>query len=330
MTDTVLIIDFGSQVTQLIARRVREQGVYSEIVPFNKAEAALARLKPKAIILSGGPASVTEDGSPRAPDGCSRPACRCWASATASRRCAQLGGEVEGGHHREFGRAEIESPATRPLFEGVWQMGERDTVWMSHGDRVTRLPAGLRGRGRVDGRAVRGHRRREAQALRRAVPSGGGAHAARRAADRQLRAQHRRPDGRLDAWRLPRRAGRQDPRPGRQGPGDLRAVRRRRQRGRRRADPRGDRRPAHLRLRRPRPAAARRGRAGRDAVPRRTYNIPLVHVDASGVPRRAGRRDRPRDQAQDHRRAVHRRVRGGGARSSAAPSSWPRARSIPT
>ena len=67
MTDNVLIIDFGSQVTQLIARRVREAGVYSEIVPFNRADEALARLRPKAVILSGGPASVTTDGSPRAP-----------------------------------------------------------------------------------------------------------------------------------------------------------------------------------------------------------------------------------------------------------------------
>src|SRR5450631_2225406 len=66
--DKILIVDFGSQVTQLIARRVREQGVYSEIVPFNRAEDALERLKPKAVILSGGPASVTEFGTPRAPD----------------------------------------------------------------------------------------------------------------------------------------------------------------------------------------------------------------------------------------------------------------------
>jgi len=69
LTDTVLIIDFGSQVTQLIARRVRECGVYSEIHPYQNAAEAFAKLKPKAVILSGGPASVTEDGSPRAPEG---------------------------------------------------------------------------------------------------------------------------------------------------------------------------------------------------------------------------------------------------------------------
>ena len=67
--DKVLIVDFGSQVTQLIARRVREAGVYCEIAPFQKAETAFAELKPKAVILSGGPASVLEDGSPRAPAG---------------------------------------------------------------------------------------------------------------------------------------------------------------------------------------------------------------------------------------------------------------------
>ena len=66
-SDSILIVDFGSQVTQLIARRVREAGVYSEIAPFNSAEAAFNRMKPKGIILSGGPASVPEAGSPRAP-----------------------------------------------------------------------------------------------------------------------------------------------------------------------------------------------------------------------------------------------------------------------
>ena len=145
MTDTVLIIDFGSQVTQLIARRVREQGVYSEIVPFNKAEEALERLKPKAVILSGGPASVTEFGTPRAPDWVFKAGLPvlgiCYGEQTM---VAQLGGGVEGGHHREFGRAEIEVTGDTALFDGVWKKGERDTVWMSHGDRVTQLPPGFK------------------------------------------------------------------------------------------------------------------------------------------------------------------------------------------
>ncbi|MGE3916855.1 MAG: glutamine-hydrolyzing GMP synthase [Hyphomicrobiaceae bacterium] len=143
--DTVLIIDFGSQVTQLIARRVREAGAYSEIVPFNKAEEARERLKPRAVILSGGPASVTEMGTPRAPDWVFTSGLPvlgiCYGEQTM---VAQMGGEVEGGHHREFGRAEIEVVDDCGLFEGVWAKGQRDTVWMSHGDRVTRLPPGFR------------------------------------------------------------------------------------------------------------------------------------------------------------------------------------------
>jgi GMP synthase (glutamine-hydrolysing) len=145
MSDTVLIIDFGSQVTQLIARRVREEGVYSEIVPFDRAQEALERLKPKAVILSGGPASVTESGTPRAPDlvfTSGLPVLGiCYGEQTM---VAQLGGEVEAGHAREFGRAELEITADTPLFEGFWKRGDRDTVWMSHGDRVTSLPPGFR------------------------------------------------------------------------------------------------------------------------------------------------------------------------------------------
>ena len=152
MTDTVLIIDFGSQVTQLIARRVREQGVYSEIVPFNKADEALERLKPKAVILSGGPASVTEFGTPRAPDWVFKAGLPvlgiCYGEQTM---VAQMGGGVEGGHHREFGRAELR--ASRPTARCSRASGTRatrDTVWMSHGDRVTQAAAGLQGGRRVD------------------------------------------------------------------------------------------------------------------------------------------------------------------------------------
>jgi GMP synthase (glutamine-hydrolysing) len=141
---SVLIIDFGSQVTQLIARRVREMGVYSEVVPFQKAEAAFIRMKPKAVILSGGPDSVTRDGSPRAPqivfDSGLPIMAICYGQQTTA---VQLGGVVEGGHAAEFGRAEIDIKAPSALFDGLWNVGERHPVWMSHGDRVTQLPSGF-------------------------------------------------------------------------------------------------------------------------------------------------------------------------------------------
>ena len=144
MNDTVLIIDFGSQVTQLIARRVREAGVYCEIHPFQSAAAAFAKLKPKAVILSGGPASVTEAASPRAPDAVFTAGIPvlgiCYGQQTMAE---QLGGKVESGHHREFGRAMVSVKTQSPLFDGVWDTGGEHQVWMSHGDRVTRLPDGF-------------------------------------------------------------------------------------------------------------------------------------------------------------------------------------------
>ncbi|GAA6157311.1 glutamine-hydrolyzing GMP synthase [Pyruvatibacter sp. HU-CL02332] len=143
--DRVLIIDFGSQVTQLIARRVREAGVYSEIVPYNKADEAIDRLAPKAIILSGGPASVTGMGTPRAPErvfDLGIPVLGiCYGQQTM---VAQLGGRVETADEREFGRAELTASETSPLFDGVWDTGESDQVWMSHGDRVIEIPDGFK------------------------------------------------------------------------------------------------------------------------------------------------------------------------------------------
>jgi GMP synthase (glutamine-hydrolysing) len=145
-SDPVLIVDFGSQVTQLIARRVRESAVYSEIHPFHRVDRAfLAAFRPRAIILSGGPASVTEAGAPAADPAVFALGVPvlgiCYGQQTMVR---QLGGEVEAGHHREFGRAHVQVTAGCRLFDGVWQPGERYPVWMSHGDRVTRLPAGFR------------------------------------------------------------------------------------------------------------------------------------------------------------------------------------------
>src|SRR5918994_4635930 len=119
--DKILIIDFGSQVTQLIARRVREEGVYSEIVPFQSAEKAFLEMKPKGVILSGGPESVTNDTSPRAPQSVFDAGVPvlgiCYGEQTMA---AQLGGEVEGGHSGEYGRAELEVLAPCRLFDGVW------------------------------------------------------------------------------------------------------------------------------------------------------------------------------------------------------------------
>jgi GMP synthase (glutamine-hydrolysing) len=143
--DKVLIVDFGSQVTQLIARRVREAGVYCEIAPFQSADRAFAEIRPRAVILSGGPCSVTEDGSPRAPQAIFDSGVPvlgiCYGEQTMA---TQLGGKVEAGHHREFGRADITALENSALFDGVWKQGASYTVWMSHGDRVTKLPDGFK------------------------------------------------------------------------------------------------------------------------------------------------------------------------------------------
>ena len=146
MTDRILIIDFGSQVTQLIARRIRESGVYCEIHPFNRVDGEmLETFDPKAVILSGGPASVTVGAAPRAPHevfNLDVPVLGiCYGEQIM---CHQLGGVVEGDSHREFGRAEIEITGDCLLFEGLWAIGDRQQVWMSHGDRVTSLAPGFR------------------------------------------------------------------------------------------------------------------------------------------------------------------------------------------
>lgn len=144
MTDKILIIDFGSQVTQLIARRVRESGVYSEIIPFNKAGEILDEYNPAGIILSGGPASVTGIESPRAPDRVFTMGVPvlgiCYGEQTM---CAQLGGRVELSEDKEFGRAFIDIQQDCALFDGVWEKGSSHQVWMSHGDRVIDLPEGF-------------------------------------------------------------------------------------------------------------------------------------------------------------------------------------------
>ncbi len=148
-SDSVLIVDFGSQVTQLIARRVREAGVYSEIAPFTQALAAFQRMKPKGIILSGSPASVCDEDSPRAPQELFDSGVPilgiCYGQQVMTH---QLGGEVRPGHETgeggEFGRAFLTVTEPCALFDGLWQVGERHQVWMSHGDKVTQFAPGFR------------------------------------------------------------------------------------------------------------------------------------------------------------------------------------------
>jgi GMP synthase (glutamine-hydrolysing) len=143
--DRILILDFGSQVTQLIARRVREAGVYCEIWPFNMADVSKIKdYAPKGIILSGGPQSVTWDNSPRAPQEIFEMGLPlfgiCYGQQTM---VAQLGGVVETSDHREFGRAYVDVKEHTKLTEGLWDKGAHEQVWMSHGDRVTQLPDGF-------------------------------------------------------------------------------------------------------------------------------------------------------------------------------------------
>jgi GMP synthase (glutamine-hydrolysing) len=142
--ESILIVDFGSQVTQLIARRIREAGVYSEIAPFNAAEEAFERLKPRGVIFSGGPASVTDAESPRAPqvmfDSGLPLLGICYGQQTLH---AQLGGKVVSSDQREFGRAFIDIVAPSALFDGLWSVGDKHQVWMSHGDRVETLAPGF-------------------------------------------------------------------------------------------------------------------------------------------------------------------------------------------
>ena len=142
--DSILIVDFGSQVTQLIARRVREAGVYSEIAPYSQAAEAFTRLQPKGIILSGGPASVNDEDPPLAPDAFYDAGVPVLGICYGQQAMAhQLGGKVLSHDMGEFGRAFVEVQSECALFDGMWQVGEKHQVWMSHGDKVTELAPGF-------------------------------------------------------------------------------------------------------------------------------------------------------------------------------------------
>jgi GMP synthase (glutamine-hydrolysing) len=153
MQEKILIVDFGSQFTQLIARRVREGNVYCEIHPYNKINPDfLKNFSPKGIILSGGPSSVTEGKSPRIGKEVFEYGVPvlgiCYGQQLI---CELLGGKVSTSNHREFGRAFMDIAVESPLFEGAWKSGSNYQVWMSHGDRVDALPDGFKVIGKSEG-----------------------------------------------------------------------------------------------------------------------------------------------------------------------------------
>lgn len=142
--DRILILDLGSQVTQLIARRIREAGVYCEIHPFYLSLDNIKKFSPKGIILSGGPASVHEENAPTI-----TPAILelgipilgiCYGQQLL---CQLMGGKVSPADHREFGRAFVDIVSGCRLFDEVWAPGQVHQVWMSHGDRVDSIPPGF-------------------------------------------------------------------------------------------------------------------------------------------------------------------------------------------
>jgi GMP synthase (glutamine-hydrolysing) len=146
----ILILDFGSQYTQLIARRVREQQVYCELHPNDVSEDFVREFQPAGVILSGGPNSVYEDETPRAPDIVFKLGVPvlgiCYGMQTMA---AQLGGKVENAHKREFGYAEVRARGHSKLLEGIQDSVNDEghgllDVWMSHGDKVTEMPPGFK------------------------------------------------------------------------------------------------------------------------------------------------------------------------------------------
>ncbi len=142
--NSILIIDFGSQVTQLIARRLREAGVYCEVHPFNRIRDNGFPFEPNGIVLSGGPMSVADEGSPQIPDIVFEKALPIFGICYGQQAlCYSLGCEVTSSEHSEFGRAELSIEKPTSLFKDFWQQGEKYQVWMSHGDRVESIPEGF-------------------------------------------------------------------------------------------------------------------------------------------------------------------------------------------
>ena len=273
----------------------------------------LAR-RPKGIILSGGPASVHVENAPAIDAALYDSGVPVLGICYGAQLVAQqLGGEVRETGSGEYGRTELtRSGRSSVLLEGL---PVEQAVWMSHGDAIVERARRLR-RHRVEPRRAGGRARApRARRLRRAVPPRGGAHRARPGGAQAVPVRSVRLPSHVDEHVDHRAGRRRDPRPGRVGAAHLRALRRRRLRGRGRARPQGGRRPAHVRVRRQRLDAPGRSRAGGGDLPPAVRRRPGAREGGRSLPRRARRRHRARAEAQDHRRDVHPGVRRGRARS---------------
>ena len=222
---TIVVLDFGSQFSMLIARRVRELNTYCDLLPFDTAAERLSGMDVRGIILSGGPSSVYEDGAPMAPDWVFNSGLPVLGICYGMQLLAhQLGGKVIPGAEREYGPARIERSADVPLLEGL--PPELD-VWMSHGDRLGEVPPGFTSYARSGNSpyAVMAdpHRRYYGIQFHPEV-----AHTPRGLGyPPQLCPRDLRSRWQLDARKSHRRIDREHPSPGRQWPRHLRAFRRR-------------------------------------------------------------------------------------------------------
>jgi len=186
----ILVLDFGSQYTQLIARRVREQAVYCEIHPFTLANdpelLQLRAMKPTGIVLSGGPSSVYDDGAPTIAPALFELGVPILAICYGAQLAARLlGGDVQPADRREYGRAMVRIKQADGVFRTM-QAGEELSVWASHGDRVAALPPGFVHTAESDNCKMSGFANAERRIPLRAVPPRGRPHTARRRAARQL------------------------------------------------------------------------------------------------------------------------------------------------
>ena len=283
----IVVVDFGSQYSMLIARRIRELNTYCEVIPYDANASVLDHLDVRGFVLSGGPNSVYEPDAPRAADWVFDSGLPVLGICYGMQLMAdQLGGKVGPGREREFGPATITASGSAPLLAGL----PRRAGCLDEPRRPHRgVAGGVHVPGHLGELADRGHGGRRAGLLRPTVPPRGGAHAPGRRADRELRPRGVRGGGGLDAGQLHRGDGGGDPGAGGRGAGGLRPLRRRRQR--RGGDARASRhrRPAYVHLRRQRAAAGAGGGGGGGHVPAQPAHEPAAHRCERPLPLGVGR-----------------------------------------